>query len=142
MKYMYDANLASRTVQKTLLDRMVGAGKLLYYLDRVMPTTADSIKMCYTNNQLNWAIENESNVWAFIIQNDLLYSTDYKSQSKLMLDAPFTTGFSRQSPSRLGAWLGLQIVSDYMQNNPKTSLQDLFLMSDSQELLHKSGYKP
>ena len=142
MKHLYDVNIASRRVQKTLLERMVGAGKLLYYLDRVMPETADSIKMCYTQDQLNWAVENESNVWAFIIQNDLLYSTDYKSQAKLMIDAPFTTGFSRQSPSRLGAWLGLQIVRDYMRNNPNTSLQDLFLITDSQELLHKSGYKP
>lgn len=142
MKYFYHQNLLSRTMQKTLLDRMIAGGKMLYFLDRVLPETADSIKICYTQRQLSWAIEHEKNVWAFMIENDLLYSTDYKSQTKLIKDGPFTTGLSRQSPARLGIWLGWQIVSDYMKNNPETSLQELFQINDSQQLLHKSAYKP
>ena len=54
----------------------------------------------------------------------------------------FTTGFSRQSPSRLGIWIGWHIVSDYMKNNPETKLNELFKITDSQQLLHDSGYKP
>ncbi len=142
MKNFYHQNLSMNFRQNTLLDRMVGAGKMLYFLDRVLPETGDSLKICYTQKQLNWAIENEKNVWAFLIQNELLYSTDYQSQTKLISDAPFTTGFSRQSPSRLGVWIGWQIVGDYMKNNPETSLQELFQISDSQQLLHKSAYKP
>ena len=142
MKYFYHQDLSVRTMQKTLLDRMVAGGKLLYFLDRVLPSTADSVKICYTEEKLNWAIEHEKSVWAFIIENDLLYSTDYQSQTKLIKDGPFTTGLSRQSPARLGIWIGWQIVSDFMKNNPGTSLQDLLHMTDSQELLHKSAYKP
>lgn len=142
MKYFYHQNLFSRTMQKTLLDRMIAGGKMLYFLDRIMPETADSVKICYTQKQLNWAIEHEKSVWAFIIENDLLYSTDYQSQTKLIKDGPFTTGLSRQSPARLGIWLGWQIVSDYMKNNPETNLQELFKINDSQQLLHKSAYKP
>lgn len=142
MKYFYHQNLLSRTMQKTLLDRMIAGGKMLYFLDRIIPETADSVKICYTQKQLNWAIEHEKSVWAFIIENDLLYSTDYQSQTKLINDGPFTTGLSRQSPARLGIWLGWQIVNDYMKNNPETNLQELFQLNDSQQLLHKSAYKP
>lgn len=142
MKNFYHWYVAVRTVQSTLLDRMLAGGKILYFLDRVLPETADSLKICYTQKQLGWAMENEMNVWAFLIKNDLLYSTDYQSQTKLISDGPFTTGFSRQSPSRLGIWIGWQIVADYMKNNPETTLNDLFKITDSQLLLHNSGYKP
>ena len=142
MKYIYKEEVLVRSRQVTLLDRMIAGGKLLYFLDRVLPETADSLKICYTQKQLEWAMVNEKNVWAFLIQNDLLFSGDFKSQTKLISDGPFTTGFSRQSPSRLGIWIGWQIVDDYMKNNPKTTFNDLFNITDSQLLLHESGYKP
>lgn len=142
MKYFYHSQLNSSVRQNTLLDRMVGAGKMLYFLDMVLPETADSIKICYTQKQLDWAISNEKNIWAFMIQNELLYTTDYKSQTKLIQDGPFTTGFSRQSPARLGVWMGWQIVSDFMKNNPDVTLKELMKIKDSQKLLNDSGYKP
>jgi hypothetical protein len=142
MKYFYHSRLNASVRQNTLLDRMVGAGKMLYFLDRVLPETADSLKICYTQKQLDWAAKNEKNIWAFMIQNELLYTTDYKSQTKLIQDGPFTTGFSRQSPARLGVWMGWQIVSDFMKNNPEVTLNELIKITDSQKLLNDSGYKP
>ena len=142
MKYFYHSQINTSVRQSTLLDRMVGAGKMLYFLDRIMPETADSLKICYTQKQLDWAIKNEKNIWAFMIQNELLYTTDYKSQTKLIQDGPFTTGFSRQSPARLGVWMGWQIVGDFMKNNPEVSLKELINITDSQKLLNDSGYKP
>jgi hypothetical protein len=141
-KYVFQEYVSPKVKQNTLLDRMIAGGKMLYFLDQILPETPDSVKICYTKNQLQWTIKNEKNIWAFLIQNDLLYSSNYQSQAKLIQDAPFTTGFSRESPSRLGVWLGWQIVSDFMNNNPDVSLDDLFELNDSQQLLHKSKYKP
>jgi len=141
-KQFYNQFLMRRVPQNTLLDRMISAGKLMYYLDMVLPYCADSLKICYTSDQLNWCKKNEENIWAFLIDNDLLFSTDYKSQSKLMMDGPFTSGFSKRSPARIGVWVGWQIVSDYMENNPSKNINDVLDISDSQLLLHDSGYKP
>lgn len=141
-KQFYNQNLNRRVPQNTLLDRMISAGKLMYYLDMVLPHSADSLKICYTSDQLNWCRDNEENIWAFLIDNELLFSTDYKSQSKLMVDGPFTAGFSKRSPARIGVWVGWQIVSDYMENNPSKNINKLLEISDSQLLLHDSGYKP
>jgi len=141
-KQFYNQYLMRRIPQNTLLDRMISAGKLMYYLDMVLPNSADSLKICFTSDQLKWCNDNEENIWAFLIDNDLLFSTDYKSQSKLMMDGPFTSGFSKRSPARIGVWIGWQIVSDYMENNPKTDINKLLNISDSQTLLHDSGYKP
>jgi uncharacterized protein YjaZ len=58
-----------------------------------------------------------------------------------MVDGPFTSSFSQESPARTGAWLGWQIVKAYMKKN-NVSLKQLLDNVDSQEILEKSGYKP
>ena len=142
MKMLYFDELAPVYKQKTLLDRMIDGGKMMVYLDAVLPNTPDSLKICYQQKKLDWAIANEKNIWGFLIENNLLYSTDYATQTKLIQDGPFTTGFSDDSPSRLGIWLGWQIVSDYLLKHPETTLEELFKMIDSQQILKESGYKP
>jgi len=142
MKAMYFNEVALQNKPKTLLDRMVDGGKLLVYLDAVLPGLPDEIKICYTKSQMNWAIENEENVWAFLVSNNLLYTTDYQAQTKLIQDGPFTTGFGNQSPSRLGIFMGWNIVIDFLNNNPDVSLEELMKINDSQKILQESRYKP
>ena len=142
MKAIYNAGINPKFKQKTLLDRMIGAGKIMVYLDAVLPQVPDTIKIGYTTKQWNWMEENKENVWAFMVKNQLFYSSDYDTQTKLIQEAPFTTGFSNESAPRVGIWLGWQIVRAYHENNPNTSLSTLISNPDSQEILQKSGYKP
>jgi hypothetical protein len=142
MKAMYFEEVWINQKQKTLLDRMIDGGKLLYYMDAIFPDTHDSIKLCYTGEKLKWAEENEKQVWAFIVQNELLYTTDFKTQSNLIQDGPFTTGLSNESPARLGQYIGWKIIRAYMSKHPETSLQDLIEIDDAQLILQNSGYKP
>ncbi len=142
MKSVYVAELAPRNKQKTLVDRMIAAGKLLYYLDAMLPNVADSLKICYTSKQISWIENNKSNVWAFMVNSKLFYSADYKTQTKLMQDGPFTTGFSNNSPPRMGMWLGWQIVRKYMNTHPNITLENLIKNADAQAIFNQSGYKP
>ncbi|MDP2721720.1 MAG: hypothetical protein Q8O72_03085 [Bacteroidales bacterium] len=142
MKALYNTDINPKFQQKTLLDRMIGAGKLMVFLDAVLPQTADTLKMGYTTAQWNWMEENKENAWAFLVKGQLFYSSDYDTQTKLIQDAPFTTGFSNESAPRIGIWLGWQIVNAYHANHPEVSLSELILNPDSQEILQKSGYKP
>lgn len=142
MKEIYNTDLERHYKQKTLIDRMVNSGKLLYYLDAVLPNTPDSIKIGYTSSQINWIDSNKKNVWAYLINNKLFYSPDYKIQSNFLKEAPFTSGFSNNSPPRLGIWMGWQIVRRYMDKHPDVSLQQLINNNDAQEIFNKSGYKP
>lgn len=142
MKELYNAKLNPKHKQKTLVDRMISSGKLLYYLDAVLPLTPDSLKIGYTSKQIDWIESNKKKVWGFLVDNKLFYSADYKIQSNLIKDAPFTSGFSKDSPPRLGSWLGWQIVRKYMSNNSDITLQQLLKESDSQKIFNGSGYKP
>jgi hypothetical protein len=142
MKEVYFEDVLSANTSKTLLDRMIEGGKILAYLDAVLPGTHDSLKICYSGSKLNWAETNERNVWAFMVENELLYSTDYQVQTKMIQDGPFTTGFSNASPSRLGVFIGWQITRAYLKNNPDVQLQDLLREKDSQKILNDSRYRP
>ena len=85
---------------------------------------------------------NESNVWAFFIDKELLYSTDPSETIKYLGEAPFTTGFSKESPGRTGWWMGWQIVRSYMNNYPETTVLELMKLDNNQDILTKSKYKP
>jgi len=142
MKAMYVSEIVKLHKQKTMIDRMIAAGKLLYYLDAMLPDVPDSLKICYNSKQMEWAENNKANVWAFFVKNKLFYSADYKLQTKLIQDGPFTTGFSNDSPPRLGIWLGWQIVREYMNKHDDVSLEDLIQNHDAQGIFNQSGYKP
>ena len=127
---------------KNMLEKMIGEGKHLYFLDAMLPETSNHIKIGFTENQLRWCEENEKNIWAFIIENKLLYSSNSNTLRKFFTDGPFTHDFSRESPARIGEWLGWQIVKDYMKKYPTLPLEQLFMEDDAQAILMKSGYKP
>ena len=127
---------------KKFIDYIIYEGKVLYFMDAILPDTPDSLKMYYTPSQMDWCVKNEKNIWSFIIDKKLLYATDPSLISKLFIDGPFTPVFSKQSPPKTGIWIGWQIVRSYMNNNPKISLKELFLNQDAQDILTRSKYKP
>jgi gliding motility-associated lipoprotein GldB len=129
---------------RNLLSKMIYNGKILYLMDAVMPQTNDSLKIGYTKEQLEWCSENEASIWAYLLQNELLFESDYMKIQKYLAEAPFTPGVGENSSSapKLGIWTGWQIVRKYMEKNPEISLQQLMLEKDSQKILTDSNYKP
>jgi hypothetical protein len=125
-----------------LLDQMIMAGKALYFLDVTLPDVKDEFKIGYTSAQLDWSRKNESKIWAFIIEHQLLFSSDPQGISKMMTDAPFTSGFPPESPGRLGAYIGWQIVRAYMKEADHTTLKQLMEDADAKHILKVSQFKP
>ncbi|MEP7168272.1 MAG: hypothetical protein ABI855_02780, partial [Bacteroidota bacterium] len=130
------------SVKSELLSQMIYQGKLLYYTDALAPEMSDTIKTGYTKEQLEWCLKNESNVWAFFIEQKLLYSTVLQEYIKYIDDGPTTNGLPKESPAKIGAWLGWQIVKMYMNNNPDITLEQLLKEKDAQKILNNSNYKP
>jgi hypothetical protein len=127
---------------KTFLDQITSEGKLLYFMDATLPDMPDSLKMYYSPLQTKWCEDNEANIWSFIVDRKLLYSTNATMISKLCSDGPFTTVFSKESPSRTGQWIGWQIVRKFMKENKEVTLSELFKNQDAQDILTRSKYKP
>ncbi|MEZ5198778.1 MAG: hypothetical protein R2764_21100 [Bacteroidales bacterium] len=131
-----------RAKGNSLLDNIILNGKLLWFVNAMIPDISKSILLNYTDEQLKWVQDNEPNIWAFLIENQLLYTTELLPYQKFILDAPFTSYFGNDSSPRLGWWIGFRIVDSYMNNNQNISLGELMLNNDAQSVLNDSGFKP
>jgi gliding motility-associated lipoprotein GldB len=125
-----------------LLTEMIHQGKTLYLLDALMPKTSHSLKISYTEEQLNWCNTNEEPAWFYLIDNGLLYTKETSEIIKYMGESPFIQGFPDGSPGRIGHWLGWQIVKAYMSNNPTVTIKKLMANTNAQHILNASKYKP
>ncbi|MFT5902398.1 MAG: hypothetical protein ACI9LA_001612, partial [Bacteroidia bacterium] len=128
--------------KNSLLEYMVFEGKLLYVMDALLRNKSDSSKIGYTSQAMNWCANYEPRIWAHLVEEELLFSTQYMSVNKWINQAPFVSGIPKDSPGRLGQWVGWQIVRKYMAENPEITVQQLMLNQDAQEILTKSKYKP
>lgn len=124
-----------------LLDQMIYEGKVLYFIHAMIPDIHDSVLFNYSQSQEVWCQQNEANVWAFILENEFLYETKIPIINRFMKDGPFTSIFNKQSPSRIGSYLGYQIVLNYMMEND-VEIDELLSIRNSQDILQASGYHP
>lgn len=125
-----------------LLDKMITEGKMMYLADRFMPLVEDANKIGFTKEQLKWCRQNEANLWAYFIENELLFTTDPLLINRFTNDGPFTAAFGKDSPARAAVWIGWQITKSYMDGDKTLSPEDLIMKHNSREILQASGYKP
>ncbi len=127
---------------QTFLDKMIYEGKVLYFLDATLPNKHDTIKIVFTNQQLEWCKRNEGNVWGFFIDQNFLHIHERNIINRFMNDGPFTPSFAKESPARTGAFIGWQIVRSFMDNNRDVTIKELFELDDAQKILNNSRYRP
>lgn len=136
------ANLTFDGNPDVLLDRMIHEGKLRYILSRLLPELQTWDCVGYSREQHLWCTDNEKRVWRLIQEHKHLTTPDYMTTIQYLQDAPHTAFLPADSPGRVGIWTGFRIVSEYMTRHPETSLRKLMEMTDYEELLNLSGYKP
>ena len=128
---------------KTLISEMIYYGKLHYLKDLLLPETPNYQKIGYTAIQEKFCIENEFQMWSYLVDEKLLYDNNMKNYQRFIEDGPFTKFYleiDRESPGRIGQWLGWQIVKSYMENNEVTL--DQLLKTEPTVIFNKSKYKP
>jgi len=133
----------AQPTDRTLLAQMIYFGKELYMKDMLLPDVSDAAKIEYTDEQIQWCKENESEMWKYFINNKLLYDTDVKLMQRFVAIGPYSKFYleiDNESPGRVGQWLGWQIVRSYMENND-VSMQKMLAM-DAKEIFDNSKYKP
>lgn len=126
---------------EAFLNHIINEGKILYLTEALMPEAHDSVIIGFSQKHLDWCRENEGNMWSFFVKNDIIFSTDTKVINRYMAEGPFTKDF-KNSPARVGAWIGWQIVRKYMDKNTNVSLAELVNTRDPQVIFSKAGYKP
>ncbi len=142
MRALMDGSIPDKGADANLLDAMVQEGKMMYYLDCMMPDAPDSVKIGFHAAQLDWCADNEADIWRFFAGEELFFSTRNQDKQRYIGEAPNAFGMPEGAPGRIGVWVGWQIVRSYMLQHPETTLGELFAITDGTTLLKGSGYKP
>ncbi len=131
-----------RYASDNVLSHIIHEGKLKYFQRCMLPQTGDTLIFGFNKDQMTFCNNNESQMWVYLVENDLLFSTDQFTIRKLTGEAPFTTYFTNESPGRAAVWLGFRIVESYMLKNPDVELRDLMTDGGVQKILEKAKYNP
>ena len=125
-----------------LITEMVHEGKLRYFEKCMLPETFDEIIFGFTPDQMKFCQNNETQIWEYLIEHEMLFSSDQFIIRKLTGDAPFTSYFTNESPGRAANWIGFRIVESYMMKNPAIKIEDMMKNTDIQDILGKAKYSP
>ena len=128
---------------RVFLNRMIAHGKRLLLHDYLAPQIPELEHIQYTQKQWDWAVNAESEVWRFFVDNELLFSTDDTLHFRFLAPSPYSKFYSYlddNSPGRIGQWMGYRILKAY-QKRTGVSLSEI-LSADAQEILKKSRYNP
>lgn len=140
----YAKKYIPRSQKRSLIAHMVYYGKIFYLEDKLMPQISAADKIGYTPEEMQWAKTNESQIWSYFIERDMLYETSIDLRKRFLDVGPFTKfglNLDSQSPSELGRYIGWQIVKQYVDKNSGMGLHELLNM-DGEEIFKKSNYKP
>ena len=125
-----------------VMAEMIHEGKLKYFEKCMMPEINDTVLFGFTTDQMKFCMNNERQMWQYLIEQDLLFSTDQFTIRKFTGEAPFTTYFTNESPGKAVIWIGFRIVESYMMRNKNISLGRLMDNTDIQDLLESAKYDP
>jgi hypothetical protein len=125
-----------------VLTAIIHEGKVKYFEKCMLPELNDTILFGFTAGQMKFCRNNERQMWQYLVENDLLFSTDQFVIRKLTGNAPFTSYFTNESPGMAAVWLGFRIVESCMMNNRNLTLSELMGTKDVQSLLQKAQYNP
>ena len=145
VKAFGNSKVSSDVEDFTFLNKMLIAGRAYYFTKRLMGDVSGDILMKYPKEKLEWAEENEGEIWKYFVNQELLYSTNAKPEERFLLEAPFSKfgqEFDNQTPGRIGEWIGLKIIESLAENNPDMSLETIMGIEDAQAILTLSKYKP
>lgn len=118
------AHIQSPTDSKFAED-MISWGKLLYFIEAALPEKEKSIILRYSPEKLKWANENEKRIWKYFVEQKLLFKNDELIKLGYFNEAPFTKGLPKESPDRLGQYIGWKMVHKYMEQNSDLPLEKL-----------------
>jgi gliding motility-associated lipoprotein GldB len=139
----YARKMVAVPQDRTFLAQIIYYGKMLYLKDLWLPEVMNADKIGYLPGELQWAEDNEIDIWQYFVSREYLFSTNSRLTSRFIDSAPyskFELELDQESPGMIGQWLGWQIVRSYTDNN-SVSVDQLMALT-AEEIFNKSLYKP
>ena len=131
------------TNSRLFLNKIINEGKRILLKDYIHENHSKNLNFNYTKSELQWAFENEKNVWDYFISNEILFSTENSLDYRFLNDSPYSKFYSsldNGSPPRIGAFIGYRILKSFIKRT-NYNIQEILNISP-QEILKKSNYNP
>ncbi|MFT5860149.1 MAG: hypothetical protein ACI865_002257 [Flavobacteriaceae bacterium] len=109
----------------SLVENIIYWGKVNYFIEACYPDDEEHIIIRYNQEDYDWAIEHEILYWEYLVDQNMLFKLDERTQMNMLKEGPFTPGLPDQAPDRLGQFLGWRMVKQYMANHSDLKLSDL-----------------
>lgn len=112
-------------INAKLAEHIVQAGKVLYTLNACFPDSSEAFIMRYNQKAYKWAVQNEGDVWNYLVKKQLLFKNQLKVNTNFINKGPTTEGLPEGAPDRMGQFIGYRMVKNYMNQNKNVTLQQL-----------------
>ncbi len=141
MKNIIDDMYPNKNLGKPLVEQMVEAGKRQYLLKLFLPNMPDTLITGYTAIQLATCNSNESNIWHYFIQNNLLYESNPDATKDYMNDGPNTPALGVDVPGLIGQYVGEKIVLKWLDKKGNVS-PDILMQTPAKQIFEEAKYRP
>lgn len=141
---LYAKDVNPKKQSRSFLATLVHFGKMRYVIQQLLPFKEPHIHLHYTPEEWDWAKRNEVQIWEYFVENDLLFNTEQNLNERFINNGPYSKFYlelDKESPPRLGQYIGLRIVQDFMDKNPNVTLDEL-LQLEEENVFKQSAYKP
>ena len=138
--YLSQHNLINESDQ-TMINEIISFGKLYYVATELLNCSPNRVVLGYTEDEFNLLEKNETFIYSFFLQNELLFQESNLIKKKYLSERPNTFEISESVPGRVGRWLGWKIVLSYMNNSTYT-LEELLKEDDYKNIFYNSNYDP
>lgn len=128
--------------QGQLAEELLYWGKVLFVARCLAPDLPAHDLLDYTAEEWAWLQAHEMQVWMELRKDEFLYTTRRMDIQKWTADAPFTKAgnIPQDSPDRIGWYIGLRWVEDYVRRHPDITLAQLMDRHDVLPFLQ--AYRP
>lgn len=126
----------------TLINQMIYLGKVYYVTLKLLDLSSVGEMLNYTSDCVKWCEVNQAVIWKYMREHNHLDSDEKVLLAKYLDQVPFNEFFGEESPSKLGLWMGMQIVASYMDTHPDVSYHTLLSGTDYTNFLTEARFNP
>ncbi|ASB48089.1 gliding motility lipoprotein GldB [Alkalitalea saponilacus] len=135
-RYLYNDSIDD------LANQMIYNGKLLWFVKHMVPDIPDTLLFDFSKEEMAWVKGFEKDMWAVVVEQKHLFSTDRMTLQRYIGKSPFTFFFGQDSPGRTGHYIGYRIIQSFMRRNPDVTLRELMEMDNGHEIFAAARYRP
>ena len=121
-------NMVKKDTSGYLIAKIVRWGKIHLLTEMALrwenKDISPEIILRWDKAELKWANKNEKTFLDYLYKNELLFTQNEETHTFLLHNGPYSSGFSTESPDRMGQFLGWKMARKYLLDE-NISLKEL-----------------